>query len=82
MRPVNHWILYSVARIALFASVFAVLVLLGLEVWLAAVLAAVVGLCVSFIFLKQPPLPGRGAGRRNDDEVEDSLLEGDRGGEA
>lgn len=48
MRP---WILYSLARLGLFAGVLAVLLLLRLEWWIAAIAAAVIALCVSYIFL-------------------------------
>ena len=49
MRP---WIAYTLVRIGLFAALFALLALAGLELWLAAVLAAVLGLLVSYIFLR------------------------------
>lgn len=41
---------YSLLRVGLFAAAFAVLMLLGIEWWLSAILAAVIGLCVSYIF--------------------------------
>lgn len=42
--------LYSVVRIAVFAIAFAVLMLLQVTWWLAAVIAAIIGLCVAYIF--------------------------------
>lgn len=47
MKP---WVVYSLLRVGLFAAVFAILMLLGIEWWLSAIIAAVVGLCVSYIF--------------------------------
>lgn len=47
MKP---WVAYSLLRVGLFAAVFAVLMLLGIEWWLSAIIAAVIGLCVSYIF--------------------------------
>ena len=46
MRP---WLLYSLARLGVFALVLVVLLLLGIEGWLAAVIAAVIALCISFL---------------------------------
>ena len=43
MKP---WVLYSVVRIAVFAIAFAVLMLLQVTWWLAAI----IGLCVAYIF--------------------------------
>jgi hypothetical protein len=36
--------------VGVFALAFAVLMLVGVEWWLAAILAAVIGLCVAYIF--------------------------------
>jgi hypothetical protein len=47
---VSPWVQYSLIRIGVFAAVLTVLLLLRLEWWLAAIVAAVIGLCVSFIF--------------------------------
>lgn len=47
MKP---WVVYSLLRVGLFAAAFAILMLLGIEWWLSAIIAAVVGLCVSYIF--------------------------------
>jgi hypothetical protein len=47
---VKPWVAYSLLRVGLFAAAFAILMLLGIEWWLSAVLAAVIGLCVSYIF--------------------------------
>lgn len=46
--------LYSLLRIGIFAVVLTVLLMLEIEPWIAALLAAIVGLCVSYIFLRKP----------------------------
>lgn len=38
----------------MFVIPFVVLVALGIEGWLAALLAAVIGFCLSYIFLRKP----------------------------
>ena len=47
MKP---WLAYSLIRVGVFAVAFAILMLVGVEWWLAAILAAVIGLCVAYIF--------------------------------
>ncbi|MGV8883720.1 MAG: DUF4229 domain-containing protein [Rhodoglobus sp.] len=47
MKP---WLQYSLVRLVTFALALGVLLLVGVEWWLAAILAAVIGLCVSYIF--------------------------------
>ncbi len=49
MRP---WISYTLLRIGLFALVFVILMLVGVEPWVAALLAAAIGFCVSYIFFR------------------------------
>ncbi|WP_309710616.1 DUF4229 domain-containing protein [Pseudolysinimonas sp.] len=46
------WLLFSALRVLVFAVPFAILYALGLEWWLAALIAAVVGFCLSYIFLR------------------------------
>jgi len=46
------WIVYTIIRVVLFAAILAVLLLLQVNPWLATVLAAVIGLCVSYIFFR------------------------------
>ena len=43
--------LYSLLRVGIFAVAFTVLLLVGFVPWLAAIVAAVIGLCVSYLFL-------------------------------
>jgi uncharacterized membrane protein YjjP (DUF1212 family) len=47
---VKPWVTYSLVRIGIFALALTVLMLVGLEWWLAALLAAVIGFLVSYIF--------------------------------
>ena len=52
MKTVPAWLTYSALRVLMFAVPLAVLLLLGLKVWIAAVLAAVIGVCLSYLFLR------------------------------
>lgn len=52
MSSPRPWLTYSLLRIGLFAAVFAVLALSGVNPILAAVIAAVFGLCVTYIFFR------------------------------
>lgn len=54
MKTSRHLILYSLLRIGLFAIVFTVLMLLQLWPWVAALAAAIISLCVSYIFFRAP----------------------------
>jgi membrane protein implicated in regulation of membrane protease activity len=73
------WIPYTLVRVGLFAVFFTVLYVIGMEWWLAAVLAAALGFLVAYIFFRG--LRGRVAGelaaaragtdRRPDEIVED-----------
>ncbi len=47
MKP---WVLYSLVRVGVFALSLAILLVIGIEWWLAAIIAAVVGLCIAYIF--------------------------------
>jgi hypothetical protein len=49
---VRAWILYSIARVLVFAIPFGVLYAIGLDWWIAALIAAAIGFCVSYIFLR------------------------------
>ena len=47
------WLVYSLVRLGLFAAVFALLYgVLNFEPWLAAVIAAIVGLCLAYLFFR------------------------------
>jgi ABC-type bacteriocin/lantibiotic exporter with double-glycine peptidase domain len=49
MRP---WVSYTLLRVGLFALIFVVLMLLSVPWWIAALIAAAVGFCVSYIFFR------------------------------
>lgn len=49
---VRAWVVYSVLRVLAFAVPFAVLYLIGLDWWIAALGAAVIGFCLSYILLR------------------------------
>jgi hypothetical protein len=44
------WVRYSLIRIGLFAAVFAILMVIGLEWWVSALLATVIAFSISYIF--------------------------------
>lgn len=71
-------------RIAAFAIPLIVMLFLGIEPWIAAVLAAVIGLCISYIFfaptrnsLSQALYESRQAKKAaaKDEETEDALVD-------
>jgi len=47
---VKPWVAYSLVRVAVFAVAFTILLVIGLPWYFAALIAAVIGLCVSYIF--------------------------------
>jgi ABC-type bacteriocin/lantibiotic exporter with double-glycine peptidase domain len=49
MRP---WVSYTLLRVGLFALIFIVLLVLQVTWWIAALIAAAVGFCVSYIFFR------------------------------
>lgn len=49
---VRAWIVYSLVRVLVFAVPLGILLAIGLEWWIAALVAAAIGLCVSYIFLR------------------------------
>ncbi|HEU4808826.1 MAG TPA: DUF4229 domain-containing protein [Homoserinimonas sp.] len=54
MKSSTRWILYSLFRVGLFAAALAAMLLLGLEWWLAAIVATVVAFAISYIFFSEP----------------------------
>ena len=50
----TRWILYSLFRVGLFAAALLAMLLLGLELWVAAIVATVVAFCISYIFFSEP----------------------------
>lgn len=51
MKSVPPWLYYSVLRVLAFAVPLAILLSLGIWPWASAVIAALLGLCLSYIFL-------------------------------
>ena len=47
MKP---WIAYSLVRVGVFALAFAALLLADIPWWLSALIAAIIGLCVGYVF--------------------------------
>ncbi|MEO8527910.1 MAG: DUF4229 domain-containing protein [Pseudolysinimonas sp.] len=45
-------LIYTIARVLVFAVPFAILMLIGLDWWWAAIIAAVVGFCLAYLALK------------------------------
>jgi hypothetical protein len=76
--------LYSVIRLALFAALLAVLLAVGIEGWLAAIIAAIVGLCISYLFLGRLRAPvaesvgdrrsGKTKAKSDDEDTEDDAI--------
>ena len=54
MKSAPAWVLYTVYRILLFAVPLVVLLVLNIVPWLATLLAAIIGLCLSYILLRSP----------------------------
>ncbi|GAA2188884.1 hypothetical protein GCM10009786_19740 [Leucobacter alluvii] len=80
--PRTAWIVYIVLRLLFFAVPFTVLFLIGLQPWIAAVFAALIGVALSVIFLARPRSTAsesiydwRNRDRTPDDIVEDEAVE-------
>lgn len=80
--PRTAWIVYSVLRLLFFAIPFALLYVLGIWPWLAAIFAALIGVSLSIIFLSRPRATAsesiydwRNRDRTADDIVEDEAVE-------
>ncbi|GAA2245537.1 hypothetical protein GCM10009851_33590 [Herbiconiux moechotypicola] len=54
VNPGRTWLVYTLIRLGIFAVVLTVLLLVGITPWIAAVLAAVIALCISIIALRRP----------------------------
>lgn len=54
MKRIPSWITYTVLRLLVFAIPLAVLLALGIDWWIAVIAAALIGLCLSYIFLSKP----------------------------
>lgn len=79
----RQWILFSIIRVGTFAAALAILMLLGVNGFVAAIGAAIIGFCVSYIFLrKQREAVSMSIGhlrenkdRDRDNEVENEALD-------
>lgn len=81
------WLWFTLLRVGLFAVLLAVFAfVLPVEPWVSAILAAVIALCVSYIFLSRPRAAvsqqiadtraGKNRSARDaDDEAEDAAVE-------
>ncbi|PJJ65015.1 DUF4229 domain-containing protein [Compostimonas suwonensis] len=54
MKSIPAWLVYTLLRVLAFAAPLAILLVFGVIPWIATVIAAIVGLCVSYIFLRKP----------------------------
>lgn len=54
MKRIPSWLTYTVLRLLVFAVPLAVLLLVGLVWWASVIAAALIGLCLSYIFLSRP----------------------------
>lgn len=50
MKKTPAWLWYTLLRLAAFAVPLVVLLWLGLAPWISAIVAAIIGVCVSYIF--------------------------------
>lgn len=81
----RSWITYTVVRLLAFIVPLAVLLAIQVNPWIATLLAAVIGFCVSYIFFRRSReavargiYEARHAEKpvvREDDEVEDSVID-------
>ncbi len=81
------WLVYSLLRIAFFAVPFAALMLIGWKWWFAAIVATLVAVSLSVIFLAKPREAAakgvydwRNRDRTADDIAEDDAIEAAEGG--
>ena len=51
MKKIPLWLSYTLLRVAFFAVPFAILMLFNITWWISAILAAIIGLSSSYIFL-------------------------------
>ncbi|MGY4859164.1 DUF4229 domain-containing protein [Cryobacterium sp. AP23] len=54
MKAFPAWLVFTVLRVLMFVVPFILLLALGIAGWLAALLAALIGFCLSYIFLRTP----------------------------
>jgi membrane associated rhomboid family serine protease len=50
---VKSWLVYTLIRLGLFFTIFALLyAVLNFEAWVAAIIAAIAGLCLAYLFFR------------------------------
>jgi hypothetical protein len=54
VKRIPSWITYTVLRLLVFAVPLVILLVLGVVWWLSVIAAALIGLCLSYIFLSRP----------------------------
>jgi membrane protein implicated in regulation of membrane protease activity len=86
VNPRRSFWLYTLIRIGLFALVLTLLLLLlpSIQPWISTVLAAIIAMCVSFIFLRRPreevakslyEVRNRKAVANEDEDLEDTVVD-------
>jgi len=54
VKRIPSWITYTVLRLLVFAIPLVVLLVVGVVWWASVIAAALIGLCLSYIFLSRP----------------------------
>jgi ribosomal protein L12E/L44/L45/RPP1/RPP2 len=85
VKAIPSWVTYTVLRLLLFAVPLVILLLLQLPWWLAAIVAAIVGLCLSYLLLGSSRhavardidavRSRKKAPTTSDDELEDAVID-------
>lgn len=88
MKTSTAWLVYSLLRVAFFAIPFAALMLIGWQWWWAALVATLVAVSLSIIFLAKPREAAakgvydwRNRDRMFDDIAEDEVIDAAEGAE-
>ncbi len=85
MKITRSWLWYTLIRLAAFVIPLGLLLLLGIDVVVAAVVAAIIGLCVSYIFFAKwrsaistelfESRQHKSSASKRDEDVEDSAVD-------
>ncbi|MDJ0323482.1 DUF4229 domain-containing protein [Cryobacterium sp. PH31-AA6] len=54
MKAVPAWLSYSIYRVLMFAVPLTLLLAMQITWWIAALVAALIGVCLSYLFLRKP----------------------------
>ena len=75
------WVVYSLLRLALFAAALTLLLLLNVPGWIAAIVAAIISFCISYLFFGRQRAKvaallqkSRDSGQDDDDEYDADTL--------